>query len=211
MWGIKTDEQGQLINRSVRAKDVADRITDELIGICRGLIADNKVNHDEASFLLDWVTRNRDYAHTYPFNILYSRLSEMLKDGILEDEESAELLSMLNDLAGGKPISDEHVSNSTSLPLTDPAPEVSISGSSFVFTGVFTTGPRKHLEQLVIDLGGIMHKDVTTQTNFLVIGDIGSHDWKHSSFGRKIEKAMKYNDKGSEILILSEAHWAMYL
>ncbi|WP_316675801.1 hypothetical protein [uncultured Tolumonas sp.] len=49
---------------------------------------------------------------------------------------------------------------------------------------------------------------VTLRTNYLVIGDLVSRDWKFSAFGRKIEKAIEYRDNGkSDVAILSEQMW----
>jgi hypothetical protein len=53
---------------------------------------------------------------------------------------------------------------------------------------------------------------VTLRTSFLVIGTFGSEDWAHSSFGRKIEKAMDLRRRGvSSIRIVGEDHWATAL
>ena len=49
---------------------------------------------------------------------------------------------------------------------------------------------------------------VTLKTDYLVIGDLSSRDWKFSSFGRKIEKAIEYRDSGkSDVAIISEQMW----
>lgn len=210
-----TDNQGQLKTRNIRAKEVCDRKIDELIGICRGILEDNETNINEAKFLISWIESNSEVANFYPFNVLYTRIFEMLKDGILDDEEQKELMDVMKELTGGDaPCEcDEQVeSMSSTLPLCHPAPSIVIEGSSFVFTGIFTTGPRKHLQELIIELGGIVHDGVKKDTDYLVIGDIGSQDWVHSSFGRKIEKAIELRDeKATGISIVSERHWARYL
>jgi len=192
-----TDDQGQLKTRNIRAKEVCNRKIDELIGVCRGMIADNATNMQEAQFLLKWIEANSHVAEHYPFNILYNRISEMLKDGILDDEEQKELLETMAELTGGDIICDdaEIDSMSSTLPLCKPAPSIAIEGASFVFTGIFTTGQRKQLSELIVELGGIIHDGVKKDTDFLVIGDIGSQDWAHSSFGRKIEKAIELRDQ----------------
>lgn len=208
------DDQGQLKTRNIRAKEVCDRKIDELIGICRGIIADNTTNMQEAQFLLKWIESNYQVAEHYPFNVLYKRVFEMLKDGALDDEEQKELLATMAELTGGELIvEDEEIeSMSSTLPLCKPAPSIVIEGASFVFTGIFTTGPRKQLSELVMELGGIIHDGVKKDTDFLVIGDIGSQDWAHSSFGRKIEKAIELRDqKKTGIAIVSERHWAKFL
>lgn len=211
MGWFSTNDQGQLKNRAVNAKSVSDRKIDELIGICRGIVADGVVNQQETEFLISWISSNIHLAPQYPFDVLYRRISEMLSDGIMDNDEKTELLSILNELTGGDIIDHTTNSMSTTLPLCSPAPEILIKDKSFVFTGVFTTGPRKQLEQIVVDLGGVMHSNVTKDTNYLIIGDIGSQDWAHSSFGRKIEKAIGLREKGTGISIVIESHWARFI
>lgn len=40
-----------------------------------------------------------------------------------------------------------------------------------------------------------------------MIGYVGSRDWIHSSYGRKIEKAMEITRKGGNLAIVSEEWW----
>jgi hypothetical protein len=49
------------------------------------------------------------------------------------------------------------------------------------------------------------------ETNYVVIGTFGSRDWVHTSFGRKIEKAVDYRTKGYPLAIITEDHWAAQL
>ena len=154
---MKTDEQNQLVTRAIRAKDVCDRKADELIGICRGIIADGEINQKEAEFIINWINLNCDLVSSYPFNIVYTRISEMLSDGYLSEDEKEDLFDSMTKLTGGEVIGEENESMSSTLPLCVPAPKIVFDGSSFVFTGVFTTGARKVLEELVKELGGVIH------------------------------------------------------
>jgi len=43
-----------------------DRDVDELIGLCRGVLADGAVNSLEGQFLLGWLERRRDDAALIP-------------------------------------------------------------------------------------------------------------------------------------------------
>ena len=43
--------------------------------------------------------------------------------------------------------------------------------------------------------------------NYLVIGTLASRDWRFSSHGRKIEKAVKLRGQGVPIRIISERVW----
>ena len=43
------------------------------------------------------------------------------------------------------------------------------------------------------------------ETDYLVVGSLGSEDYKYSRFGSKIAKAIKYNrEKGTNIIIVKE-------
>jgi len=45
----------------------------------------------------------------------------------------------------------------------------------------------------------------------LIVADMGSRDWIHSTHGRKIEKAMEVKSSGNLIAIISEEHWVKHL
>jgi hypothetical protein len=47
--------------------------------------------------------------------------------------------------------------------------------------------------------------------NFLVVGNLGSEDWIHSSFGRKIERAVELRRECPTLAIINEDHWARAL
>ena len=74
--------------------------------------------------------------------------------------------------------------------------------------GSLRSGPRKECERQVHSLGGRCEESVTQQTNYLIVGTFGSRDWAHTSFGRKIEKAVAYRRSGMGLAIISEDHWA---
>ena len=50
-----------------------------------------------------------------------------------------------------------------------------------------------------------------TATDYLVIGNYATDSWIHSSYGRKIEKAVDMKAKGHHIKIISESHWTSFL
>lgn len=54
----------------------SERTTDELIGICRGILADGAVSRPEAAFLSGWIERNSDFVDTFPFNHLWKCLPQ---------------------------------------------------------------------------------------------------------------------------------------
>jgi NAD-dependent DNA ligase len=184
---------------------MAARQIDELVGICKGATLDGVVSEGEAEYLLQWLEANRQCADTWPASILYERLSEMLIDGILDQEERRELLELLCRLSGGQTI--EGANASTSLPLDKPPPVITFTGKLFCVTGTFSYGPRSKVHQAIEASGGLIAPGIKKDLNYLVIGSIGTESWKHSSFGNKIIKTMEYKAKGYDIAVVSEHDW----
>jgi NAD-dependent DNA ligase len=199
-------KQMSKLARSKNAMRIQDRLIDELIGVCRGVIADGVIDESEAIFLGQWIETHREVADKWPANVVYVRVTEMLKDGILSSGERAELLDTLRDLTGeGSPLQEPN--QSTTLPLTRPEPDVTFPGSTFCLTGKFVFGSTLDCEESIADIGGAVVSSPTQDTDFLVIGEFCSPDWVHTTFGRAIERAIELRDQGQKIKIISERHW----
>jgi NAD-dependent DNA ligase len=201
------DRNGQPINARLNARQRSEREIDELLGLCKGVLADGRVNQAEAEFLSRWLGLNRENTDKWPANILFERLTQMLTDGRLDKAEEHELIALLMETTGGDASRLNAHSLSTGLPITIPTPDVAIPGKQFCFTGKFMYGPRAHCQIEIETRLGRVSDDVTTELDFLVIGVVGSRDWKHSSFGRKIEKAVQYREKGYGLAIIAEEHF----
>lgn len=183
------------------------RSADALLGIAAGVTADGNVNQQEAEFLQSWIKQHMIHLDDPVVNILYRRLSDMLSDGVLDADESAELLSLLHQFTGAQIGLPQPFQASTSLPLNNPAPALDWSGRAFLFTGTMAFGPRKACEQLVAERGGIIAPSVSKKVHYLVIGCLGNDQWLHSSYGTKIKKAVELREAGSPIALISEEHW----
>lgn len=190
-----------------------DRITtrqiDELIGIARGLAADGTINSIEAEFLQKWLAANAAISDQPLIHTLYKRINEILSDGEVDADEHAELLDTLNRFSN-RDFELGEVLKSTSLPLCNPAPELTFPGQLYCFTGTFNFGQRKHCEQAVLDRGAAAGS-LTQKTQVLVIGAYATESWKHSSFGNKILAACDWRHAGRPISIVSEEHWVSHL
>lgn len=201
------DDDGQPLNRLYGRKRMNDRTIDELIGMARGIVADSTVNQKEAEFLRSWMEGNVAFCEDRIVNQLYRRIHEMLVDGILNDEERVELLGILREFTGESTAA-VPVNMSASFPLCRPEPVVEFPTMSFCLTGKFAYGPRRICEEVVIDRGGKAYGSVTMDVDYLVIGTFSSTDWAHTSYGRKIEKAVEYRAKHRRPSIISEDLWA---
>lgn len=202
-----------MINEAQKNRFGRDRIShrqiDELIGIARGITADNIVSTLEAEFLEKWLAANAEICEEPLLNALYWQISDMLRDGILDDEEKADLFDTLQSLIGNDFEIGESLPSSN-LPLCDPAPEVVFAERVFSFTGTFIHGTRKECENTV-EKKGAQSIPLGLKTDFLVIGAYATESWKHSTFGNKILKAVTWRDEGKPISIISEEHWSTAL
>lgn len=187
------------------------RSADALIGITAGLTADGKINQLEAEFLKSWIETHLVHLEDPVVNILYQRLADMLSDGVLDEDESVELLEILHQFAGLPVGAPQRTANVSSLPLNDPIPELDWLDRVFLFTGVMAYGPRKDCESLVTERGGVIGNSVSKKVHFLVVGSIGNEQWLHSSYGTKIKKAVELRNSGVPIAIISETHWQQVL
>jgi hypothetical protein len=52
-------------------------------------------------------------------------------------------------------------------------------------------------------LGGINAKGVNKTLNYLVLGTYMTDSWAHENYGRKIERAMEYREKGVDLVIIT--------
>lgn len=206
--GDMLDDNGQPLNRLYGKKRMNDRAIDELIGLSRGIVADAIVNRQEADFLSSWMEANVSYCEEDMIvNQLYRRIHEMLVDGILDDAERLELLGILREFTGESTVA-RPVNMASALPLCHPAPIVEFPTMAFCLTGKFAYGPRRICEEIVLDRGGKIHPGVTMDLDFLVVGTFSSTDWAHTSYGRKIEKAVEYRERNGRPSIIPEDLWA---
>lgn len=189
-------------------KNIDDRQIDTLIGLSKGLLADGKLVQSEAEFLHAWLVQAKQSTNHPVITNLCDRVAAMLVDGILDEEESAELLALLHRFNGEDTELGE-LAKPTSLPLCSPAPSIVFEKKSFLFTGTCIYGSRRECQDAIANLGGKVDKGVTKKLDYLIIGSYVTESWAHESFGRKIEKAMEYRSQGLPLSIISEEYWAM--
>jgi len=189
---------------------ISTRQIDELIGLARGIACDGSVTQPEIEFLQKWLAANQTISHQPVIHTLYTRVSEVLSDGILDSEEASELLETLNSLSD-RDFELGEVLKSTSLPLCNPPPSpLRFSGQTYCFTGTFNYGQRRLCEEAVLVRGG-QCGSLTRKTDVLVIGLYATESWKHSSFGNKIIKAAEMRENGAPISLVSEEYWTSHL
>lgn len=189
---------------------IATRNMDELIGMCRMILADGAVEDVEAQFLLDWVESNFQAVQEWPGNVLYQRIVSAMVDGKIDPDEESELLDVLHKVVGGPP-SHDGPRVSGAIPFDDPAPQIAFLDRAFVLTGQFVYGTRKVVSAAIEGRGGSIASSCSSKTHYLVIGTFGSDEWLHSTHGTKIVRAVELKQTGKPLAIVSEKHWTDYL
>lgn len=187
------------------------RAINEMLGICKGLLADGVLVDSEVKYLGKWFEANQDVANRFPAGEIYNRIARVYQDGVVTDEEREDLKELLRRVTGeiSSVVPNKPAANTaTTLPFDDPEPPIIIAGCSFSFTGKFISGTRAWCVEQIVSRQGRFDERPNSATYCLVIGGLGSRDWAHSSFGRKIEAAMRYKPP---MLIVSEQHWIKHL
>jgi NAD-dependent DNA ligase len=182
----------------------------ELLGIAEGLLADGKLCDAEIQFLSRWLDNHGPMSCEWPGDVIHSRVKEVLADGVVTETERASLVNTLTLLVGGRLEQIDEQTKVNALAF-DEAISVVIGASRFCLSGEFVMAPRQQCERLTEMRGGILQASVTKKLNYLVVGGLGSDEWKHGSFGTKITKAVEYQRAGCPIAIIHETAWAAAL
>jgi NAD-dependent DNA ligase len=90
-----------------------------------------------------------------------------------------------------------------------PPPEIDWVDSVFVLTGRFTFGTKKACEQAIVAKGGEVHDKVSTQTDYLVVGQKGNLAYSNpeQGYGGKVKEAIKFRSDRGKPRIIEESHW----
>ncbi len=181
-----------------------------LLGIAQGLICDGHLSNNEIIFLNEWLNNNDAIAASWPGDVIHARIRSVLADGIVTEPERDHLTETLQQLLGG---SLDEIADSTHVTglAFDKSAHVEFPEFRFCLTGDFVYATRGVCIDAIEKRGGIVINNITKKLRYLVIGGLGSKEWKHGSFGGKIEKAMEYKRNGLPILIVHEDQWTSSL
>lgn len=184
------------------------RATQTLLGICTGLVADNHINDTEILFLQTWLRENEEAARTWPGDIIGQRIHTILQDGVISEDERADLIEALQCVTGinftetGAAAPD----SPNQLPIDDNC-TISFPEAQFCLTGKFIYGTRAACTRTIASLGGIVSDRIVKDLDYLVIGSLINPTWAYEAHGRKIEDAVEVKKKHGRLHIISEAHW----
>jgi len=179
----------------------------QLIGLCRGILADEELRDSEIVTLNEWLHRYRPLLPEWPGQMLARRVRAVLEDGVIEPDERADLQRLLERAAGME--GGQGFDVPTTLPLTRPPPHIEYDQRRFCITGTFVYGPRRQVEAAIEEWGGTISS--VAKAHYLIIGSTVTPAWKFGTHGLKIEEAVERCAAGRPIAIVSEAHWSTSL
>ena len=203
---MSTTSSSKNLSRILAHKHLA-RSTQVLDGIIIGVLADGVLQDQEIHMLQTWLMENEDILSVWPGNMLSSRISTVLADGKIDDDERLHLVNTLQEI--------RHIDFSetgaaapenTGLPF-DEHIKVELKGKKVCHTGEFLYGTRKACEQLTSNAGGIPISSVSLQMRYLVVGTNVSPHWISESYGRKIQQALDWRNQGHEVFVIPERQW----
>lgn len=179
-----------------------------LLGIAQGMLADGHLNDQEILFLRDWLANNDSIAASFPGNVVFSKISEILIDGNITEDDRTHLTDVLQQMVGGTLMDLADARHVSELAL-DKVVAIEFNERVFCLTGDFVFGSKETCAAAITRRGGKISNSVTKKLHYLVVGGMGSIEWKHGSYGTKLEKAMEYKQHdGCQILIVHEDVWA---
>ncbi len=182
----------------------------ELLGLARGLMADQELTDSEIHFLHEWLEERYSMTSSFPGNVIHERIKDVLEDGVVTEEERSHLVDTLNML-----IEDRLEDLAEQVDLTelwfDDVGLIDFSKARFCLTGNFVYGPSDVCKMAIEQRGGTVAPSVSDEAQFLVVGGLGLDEWRMGGLGKEIESAMKLRAKGKSVKIIPEDSWVEYL
>ncbi|MGF1839168.1 BRCT domain-containing protein [Vibrio atlanticus] len=189
----------------------SEAIINQLLGFLQGITSDDSLHDKEIIKLKEILENNDDIIGRWPGDIIYRRLTTILEDGVIDEEERADLLSMLKGICGQQFTDTGDAECASTDFFADDIIIDNLHNKTVCFTGKFIAGTRKTLEATAKNHGAIIKKGVVQNLDYLVIGSMISRDWKFTSHGRKIEAAIANQSLGFPSQIIKEETWTNFI
>jgi NAD-dependent DNA ligase len=190
--------------------DSVKRSLGELLGLARGLLADQELSNSEIEFLNEWLEERYEMTSSFPGNVIHDRIKEVLADGVVTEEERSHLVNTLNML-----IEDRLEDLAEQVDLTelwfDEVGLIDFNKARFCLTGNFVFGPQAVCKTAIEQRGGTVSPTVEDEIQFLVIGALGVDEWRTGGLGTAVEEAMRLRARGKPVKIIPEDSWVNYL
>lgn len=170
----------------------------EFLGFLQGISVDDHISDKERQILSKLLIN-------LPDTIICNSIIKQLSAAISEDDEA--LLKAIRRCCGQQFKNTGSAQSETLLAICDDIEDINMKGRIVCFSGAVSGMSRSQLKSEAEKQGYIVSNKVTLNTDYLVIGNSASKDWISTSYGRKIETALKNKEKGALINILTYEMW----
>ena len=180
-----------------------------LQGILHGILADGIVDEEEVKTLSNWMKYAYHLKGCYPYDEIYTLLTEVLEDGKVDEQEQEMLKAFFAEFVGLSSSNrfklDEDLRNSITLKgVCSIDPLISFEKKKFCFTGHSLRAKRSELKAIVEKGKGIFLPNPTQKLNYLIYGAGGNQCWAYSCYGRKVERVIQLRKEGLDVQIIHE-------
>jgi hypothetical protein len=182
----------------------------ELLGLAHGLMADQQLTDSEIAYFNEWLDKRHAITSSFPGNVIYERIREVLADGVITEEEREHLVETLNTLIEGRL---EELKDEVELQefWFDEVDLIDFQNTRFSLTGNFVYGSKAQCQAAIEQRGGIVGPVEGAEPQFLVVGGLGVEEWRSGGLGAEIEKALKLQHDGVSLKIIPEDKWVSLL
>ena len=178
----------------------------QMLGIVKGIITDQKINDDEIRYLDNWMEENDFLKNSWPYDELYNITTKIInKKSIIEEEHNA-LLTFCEALVGkAQNDSTTGLVDSLKIGYYQIDPSINIAGNLFCITGISKKHKRRQIAEMIELYGGFVSERVNAKVNYLLVCDDKNACWAFSCYGKKIEQAILHRQNGAQLVIIHEA------
>lgn len=173
-----------------------------------GIVADGVITEDELRGLSSWMENHDHLKKCWPYEEVENMIFRVMADKKIDEKEHDELKGFFSEfiaLYDNKTIVTPLILDVQNIGgLCAICPEIEFDGFKFCFTGASARFKKSELSYMVTKLGGEVSENMTTKTNFLVIGAEGNPSWSYACYGRKVERAVELRKSGVKLLIVHE-------
>lgn len=182
-------------------------VYNDIVALALAVAGNSRTDDLELRQLLDWSIQNVVDPNEWPAGVIMRRLSAALLNPQKSTEDKEDLLLLLEDLAGSSWMGSVTPSP---IPFSNPVPSVRFTACEFVFTGHFLFGKSGCMDDLW-PRGATVSDNVTSRTDYVVVGSIQSALWRTTSVAAVLEDALAESANrppgAPPIAVISEAAW----
>ena len=144
--------------------------------------------------LSNWLDYYKEISECEYYDDIYERVSTIIIDGRISEEEYDDLISLINNLYHP----DSEIYNCFAEDIN------TYNGKNVCVTGEFENIARARVESILISHGAAIKNTPTSKTDYVIVGSKGSAAWSCGNYGSKIKKALDLIQSGKNIGIISE-------